>query len=409
MSRRVVITGVGLTSPIGNTYKELNESLRNGVHGVKRQSEWDDIPLLETLKTRLGAPVQVELPKYPRRKTRTMGRVSHLAAAATEQAIADAGITEEELQSGKVGLAYGSTNGSTSALEEYCTSLFSTGFAKISGAAYLKFMSHTCAVNLAQLFEIRGRVISTSAACVSASQAIGAGYEFIRAGQQEVMLTGGAEEMHYLHAGIFDVLYATSTRNDEPDLTPRPFDKDRDGLVVGEGSGTLALESYERAMGRGAHIYGEIIGYGSNCDGAHLTSPSVDGMASAIALAVADAKIEPGAIDYINAHATATEAGDICESKATEQILGNDTPISSTKGYMGHTLGACGAIETIACLGSFEDGYLPASRNLESVDPRCAALNYLIEPKLNPGVATIMNNNFAFGGLNTSLIFRKIS
>ncbi|MCP4446859.1 MAG: beta-ketoacyl-ACP synthase [Myxococcales bacterium] len=409
MNRRVVITGVGLTSPIGSTYKELNESLRNGKHGVRRQTEWDALEHLETLRTRLAAPVDAELPTYPRRKSRTMGRVSHLASSATEQAIADAGITEGELRSGRVGLAYGSTNGSTTALEEYCTSLFSTGFAKISGAAYLKFMSHTCAANLAQLFEIRGRVISTSAACVSASQAIGAGYELIRAGQQEVVLAGGAEEMHYIHAGVFDVLYATSTRNDEPDLTPRPFDKDRDGLVVGEGSGTVALESYERAMARGSHIYGEIIGYGSNCDGAHLTSPSVDGMASAMRLALDDAEVNPGVIDYINAHATATEAGDICESKATEQVLGTRPPISSTKGYMGHTLGACGAIETIACLGSFEDGFLPASRNLENVDPRCAPLDYLMEPKLTPGVATIMNNNFAFGGLNTSLILRKIS
>jgi 3-oxoacyl-[acyl-carrier-protein] synthase II len=408
MTRRVVITGVGVTSPIGNTYKELNHGLREGRHGVRRMEEWEEFEFLSTLNTRLGAPSVVEFPKFPRRKTRTMGRVSLLSSYATQHAIDDAGLSQDELHSGKVGLAYGSTNGSTSALEEYCKSLFKSGFAQISGTAYLKLMSHTCAANLAQLFEIRGRVESTCAACVSASQAIGIGYELVQSGRQDVMIAGGAEEMHYIHAGVFDVLYATSTRNDEPDSSPRPFDADRDGLVIGEGAGTVVLESLERAEKRGARIYGEVIGYGTNCDGSHLTSPSADGMAGAMALALQDAGVSPEQIGYINAHATATEAGDICESQATEKVLGRSIPISSTKGYMGHTLGACGAIETIACLGFMEDGFLPASRNLVKVDERCSPLDYLFESRQEPKLDTVMNNNFAFGGLNTSLILRKV-
>jgi 3-oxoacyl-[acyl-carrier-protein] synthase II len=382
--------------------------LREGRHGIERQDSWDDIEFLSTLNTRLAAPARVEFPSYPRRKIRSMGRVSMLSAYATQGAIDDAKLDGDYLRSGQVGLAYGSTNGSTAALEDYCRALFKSGFAHISGTAYLKVMSHTCAANLAQLFEIRGRVESTCAACVSASQAIGIGYELVQSGRQETMIVGGAEELHYIHAGVFDVLYATSTRNDEADRSPRPFDADRDGLVVGEGAGTLVLETLESAEKRGAKIYGEIIGYGTNCDGSHLTSPSVDGMAGAMALALKDAELSADAIQYINAHATATEAGDICESKATEKVLGNQIPISSTKGYMGHTLGACGAIETIACLGFFEDGFLPASRNLEKVDERCAPLDYLFESRSEPKLRRVMNNNFAFGGLNTSLILQKV-
>jgi 3-oxoacyl-[acyl-carrier-protein] synthase II len=223
------------------------------------------------------------------------------------------------------------------------------------------------------------------------------------------MICGGAEEMHYTHVGVFDLLYATSTHyNDRPDRAPRPFDAEHDGLVVGEGAGTLVLETWERASNRGAKIYGEIAGYGTNCDGTHVTSPSAEGMAAAMRLALDDAKMPREDIQYVNAHATATSLGDIAESQATMQVLGDKVAISSTKGHTGHTLGACGAIESAFCMAMIRDGFLPPTRNLETVDPRCAPLNYLQGEARRSKLDTVMNNNFAFGGINTSLIIRRV-
>lgn len=404
---RVVITGVGVTSPIGNSYEEVAAAIRAGRSGIVTKPEWNAIG---NLQTRLCGEVRdLHLP-YPRKRTRTMGRVSLLATHATEQAVSDAGLRADELTSGAIGLAYGSTSGSSTVLEEFCRPLFANNSLKdLAGSSYLKFMSHTCAANLAQFYGIRGRIVTTCSACVSAAQAIGAGYELIKRGIQEVMICGGAEEMHFLHAGVFDIMYATSTRyNDRPDQSPRPFDAERDGLVVAEGAGTLVLESYDRASRRGARIHGEIIGYGTNCDGTHMTSPSAQGMAACMRLALRDAAIAPDSIAYVNAHATATELGDVCESQATLEVLGARVPISSTKGNTGHTLGACGAIEAALCLATLRDGFLPPNRNLDNVDPRCASLNYIRGCGREARVEVVMSNNFAFGGINTSLILARV-
>jgi 3-oxoacyl-[acyl-carrier-protein] synthase II len=287
--------------------------------------------------------------------------------------------------------------------------LFTTGgLTSLSGSSYLKLMSHTCIANLAQCFEIRGRIIPTVSACVSASQGIGYGYEAIRDGYQDVMLCGGAEELHVLHAGVFDIMFATSTRyNDRPSESPRPFDKDRDGLVVGEGAGTLVLEELEHAKLRGATIHAEILGYGTNCDGTHVTSPSAEGMAGAMRLALADAQLSPERIDYVNAHGTATELGDIAESQATLEVLGDRVAFSSTKGFTGHTLGACGALEAIFAIAMMRDRFIAPSRNLEALDPRCAKLDYVMREPRSAAPAVVMSNNFAFGGINTSLILKR--
>jgi 3-oxoacyl-[acyl-carrier-protein] synthase II len=265
-------------------------------------------------------------------------------------------------------------------------------------------------VNLAQFVQIRGRVISTCSACTSGSHAIGYGYETIRAGHHNVMLCGGAEEMHFSHAAIFDILFATSTHhNDRPGSSPRPFDAERDGLVVGEGATTLVLESEEHARRRGARIYGEVLGFGTSCDGQHVTMPSTDGMAAAMQNALDDAHITAAEVDYVNAHATATDAGDIAESHATMRVLGPKVPISSTKGHTGHTLGACGALESAFCLSLAHAGFIPQTRNLEKPDPRCAPLRYVVgEPLEAKRLKIMMNNNFAFGGINTSLLFRRV-
>lgn len=406
--RRVVITGIGLASPIGNDLPTVSDALRNDRHGIRFKPEWDKV---SGLATRLGADVvDFDMSNIPRKKARSMGRVSLLATFATDRALKDASLDEELLKSGSVGLAYGSTHGSSSAQEEWCRQLFANeGFSGLSSTAYLKFMSHTCAANLAFFYGIRGRIVTTCSACASASHAIGYGYEAIKYGLSEVMVCGGAEEMHFSHAGIFDVLFATSrTYNDRPELTPRPFDAKRDGLVVGEGAGTFVLESYERAVARGARIHGEILGYGTNCDGTHVTSPSVQGIGDAMRLALADAQLSADRIDYINAHATATEVGDICESLATHEVFGSRVPISSTKGFTGHTLGACGAIESAFCIAMLNEGWLAPNRTLDSVDPRCAPLDYIGKTPRDTKPSIIMNNNFAFGGINTSLIFGKV-
>jgi 3-oxoacyl-[acyl-carrier-protein] synthase II len=408
MRQRVVITGVGLASPIGHSLNQVSEALRHQQHGIVIMPDWSNV---QDLQTRLAAPAGgLDLSNQPRKKVRTMGRVARLAMYATEQAVEDAGLDEQTLSSGKTGLAYGSTHGSSSEMESFCKILFERSSLRgLAGSAYFKFMSHTCAANLAYAFGIRGRIIPTISACASSAQGIGYGYEAIRDGMQEVMLSGGAEEMHFVHAGVFDIMYAASTKyNDRPELTPRPFDADRDGLVVGEGAGTLVLENYERARARGAHIYAEVVGYGTNCDGEHIAFPSVDGMAETMRLALEDAKINSDAIDYVNGHGTATEAGDISESQACAKVLGTRVPISSTKGHTGHTLGACGAIEAAFCLAMMRDGFLANTRNLERVDPRCASLNYIQREPREARIDCFMSNNFAFGGINTSLIFKRV-
>ncbi|MDH5493879.1 MAG: beta-ketoacyl-ACP synthase, partial [Myxococcales bacterium] len=352
MSRRVVITGIGLASPIGCDLDEISEALRGDRSGIRRIPEWGAI---EGLETRLGGPVEgLELRRrWPRQSTRSMGRVALLAAHATEAAIADAGLEAEATRDPRTGLAYGSTHGSSAELESFCREVFgSNSLQGITSSRFLRFTSHTCAANLAQLFGIRGRVQSTSAACVSGSQAIGAGFEAIRAGSADRMLVGGAEELHFMAAGVFDILAATAGREGpgDPSEHPRPFDERRDGLVVAEGAGTLLLEELDRARARGARVYAELLGYGTCCDGSHITAPSSEGMARCMRLALANASLPAEAIAYVNAHATGTRVGDRAESHATATVLGSRVPISSTKGATGHTLGACGALEAAFCV-----------------------------------------------------------
>jgi 3-oxoacyl-[acyl-carrier-protein] synthase II len=398
---RVAITGLGVVTPLGHDLPTLVEGLREGRSGVRRQPSWDGIGQLDA---RVAGEV-VDLPKgkHDRKKVRTMGRVARLALAATEAALADAGL--DGVADPRVGLAYGSTHGSSSAYVDFARPLLANdSFEGLSTTSYLKFMSNTCTTNLAQYYGVRGPVLSTCAACVSGSQAVGAGVEAIRAGRVDVMICGGAEELHWTHAGVFDAMMAASTRVDG---TPRPFDAGRDGLVIGEGAGTVVLERWEHAVARGARIRAEVEGYGTNCDGTHVTQPSAEGMAGAMRLALQDAGAEAADVDYVCAHATATEVGDLAEAEATHAVFGDATPVSSLKGYMGHTLGACGAIEVAACVAMMEAGFVAATKHLERVDPRAAPLDHLLDAAhREQRLERVISNNFAFGGINTSLIFR---
>lgn len=403
--RRVVIVGLGLVSPVGNALEDAGRALREGRSGVRAQPGWAKIG---HLATRLAGVVDVPLAGRDRKKIRSMGRVARLALSATERALADAGLEADALSEPRTGLAYGSTHGSSTAYVDFARPLFARdSFEGLPSTSYLKFMSHTCAANLAQYYGIRGRVISTCAACVSGSQAIGAGLEAIRAGVADRMICGGAEELHWTHAGVFDVMLATSTRyNARPSESPRPFDVERDGLVVSEGAGTVVLEAAELAEARGASVHAELIGYGTNCDGTHVTNPSAEGMAGAIRLGLADAGLAPEEVDYVNAHATGTDVGDLAEGRAMHEVFADRVPISSVKGYMGHTLGACGAIEVGLCVQMMREGFIAPTKNLREVDPRLPPLDLVRGAPREASLRTVMSNNFAFGGINTSLVLR---
>lgn len=404
--RRVVVTGIGLHSPLGNSYDALYESLRDEKCGIEYIPEWEQI---HNLGTKVAGTVKdVDAQSIPRKFRRSMGRVAQLAALSTADAIADAKLSQEQLGSKRCGLAFGSTMGGNETMFEYVPEVKSNmSFRGQNSMAFLKMMSHTVAANLAQMFEIKGRNIPTCSACSSSSQGVGAGYESIKYGMSDIMICGGAEEHHYLSAGVFDVMGAASTKyTDQPHLSSRPFDASRDGLVVSEGSGALVLEELEHALVRGATIYGEIVGYATSCDGSHITTPSKEGMAQVMQSALDDAGLSPSDIEYINAHATATQRGDIAESHATFSLFGSETPISSTKGHMGHLLGGCGVVESAICLIALNRSLLPKTMNFETLDEACAAINVLSENK-EADVSIVMSNNFAFGGINTSLIFKK--
>ena len=407
MSHRVVITGVGAYSPIGNSWEEIGDNLRNLRSGVRHIEEWEEY---DGLNTKLGGPVKnFELPtSFSRKRCRSMGRVAMLATAASEQALRDAGLLDDPvLKSGRVGVAYGSSTGSTDALKDFANMLLTKSLDGITATTYIRMMGHTTPVNIGVFFGLRGRIITTSSACTSGSQGIGYAFEAIRAGSQDIMLAGGAEELCPTEAAVFDTLYATSTRNDAPETSPRPFDRDRDGLVIGEGACTLILERRDHALARGARIYAEIIGFDTNSDGAHVTQPSPETMQVVQEKALSDAGLDPAAIGYASAHGTATDRGDVAESHATSNVLGKKMPISSIKSYMGHTLGACGALESWLAVEMMNSGWFAPTINLDNVDPECAELDYICGSGRELDVEYVMNNNFAFGGINTSLIFRR--
>jgi 3-oxoacyl-[acyl-carrier-protein] synthase II len=339
-----------------------------------------------------------------------MGRVGVLSVLAVRDAIADSGLPTDLIASPQCGVSFGSTAGSSQSQEEFLRPvMIDRSLRGLQASTYLHFMSHTCAANIALVFGCKGPVIASCTACTSGSQGIGLGYEQIRFGRSSVVLAGGADELHVLHAGIFDILLATSSRyNDSPDRSPRPFDADRDGLVVGEGSGCLLLEELEHARHRGAHIYGEIIGYGSSCNGTHPTNSDPIGIQLAMEAGLRDAGLAPHEIQHINAHATATDIGDAAEAIALHEVFGSAVPISAIKGYMGHTLGACGAIEAAATLVMMAEGFMAPSRNLKHPDPKLPPLDHVMGDPREAKLTTTMSNNFAFGGINTSLVFRAV-
>lgn len=407
MNRRVVVTGMSGVTAFGNDWQSVEPKLRDCQNATQYMPSYEQY---DGLNTKLAAPIlDFDLPKhYKRKQVRGMGRVSKLATVATENALSQAGlIGNDVLTNGQTGIAYGSSTGSTDAIGAFGVMLNEKTTKAITATTYVQMMPHTTAVNVGLFFGLKGRVIPTSSACTSGSQAIGYAYEAIKHGYQTVMVAGGAEELCPTESAVFDTLFATSLKNEDPKSTPRPYDSDRDGLVIGEGAGTLVLEEYEHAVARGAKIYAEIIGFASNCDAAHVTQPQMETMQICMEMALQNAGIPAEKIDYVSAHGTATDRGDIAESNATANALGK-VPISSLKSYFGHTLGACGAIEAWLGLEMMHTGWFNPTLNLENLDEQCGDLDYIAGQGRELDVKYLMSNNFAFGGINTSIIFKKV-
>ena len=404
--KRVVITGIGVVSPFGNGLPALMQGIEEGRSAVRRMEGWEQYIGLHSL---VAAPVTIQDEKrIPRQKRRSMGRMSIFAAQAADEAIADAGLVLADEDLWKIGCVIGSTMGSAKSINDtFELMLPAKDLSKLNSTMFFQCMSHTAAVNVAQYLGLNGTVMAPAAACASALHAIGTGYDLIRLGRQEVLLCGGAEELHPTVTGSFDILFATSTKyNDRPQQTPRPFDRDRDGLVCGEGSGLVVLEDYDRAIKRNAKIYAELIGYSTTANGLHVSQSNKESMIYCMQQALKDAGVNADAIDYVSAHATATIQGDQEEAEAIREVFGATVPVSSLKGYIGHTLGASGAIELAASLSMMQQGVIYPTLNLENVSPECEGIQHVMEP-LKKQVRTVLKNGFAFGGINAALVYRK--
>ena len=407
MLNRVVVSGIGGISAFGRDWASIQTAFKQGRNAVQNMGWQGQYPDLEA---QLGAPIEGYAPPahWTRKQLRSMGRVSYLCVDAAEQALADAGLLgDERIKDGRMGVACGSSTGSTQDIRDVGELLITGKSQNFSANTYVRMMPHTTAANIGIFFGLSGRIIPTSSACSSGSQGIGYAYEAIKYGMIEMMLAGGGEEFCPSEVYVFDSLYAASRRNNEPAKTPRPYDAGRDGLVIGEGAGILVLESLVHAQARGAKIYAEIVGYGANSDGSHVTRPQKATMQRCMALALEDAGLEPAQIGYVNGHGTATEQGDIAETQATEALFGSRMPISSQKSYLGHTLGACGALESWFSIEMMNSGWFAPTLNLDHIDPRCGRLDYIRGQGREIDTDYVMNNNFAFGGVNTSLVFKR--
>ena len=404
-TKRVVITGVGAVCAFGREWDEIRAHLAAGKNAVKAMPQWSEFEELEAL---LAAP----LPAYQtpahwtRKQLRSMGPVAQYAVDAAEQALQNAGLLGSDLiLNGNMGVAAGSSAGSTADILDVGL-LLSHLPNQFNANTYVRMMPHTVAANIAIFFGLSGRVIPTSSACTSGSQGIGYAYEAIKYGKIPMMLAGGSEQLCPSEVYVFDSLYAASRRNDAPEATPRPYDANRDGLVIGEGACMMVLEELEHAQARGAQIIAEIVGYGANSDGTHITRPEKTTMQRCMELALADAGVAAAEIGYVCGHGTATEQGDIAETQATAAVFGR-VPLSSPKSYLGHTLGACGALESWFAIEMMRGQWFAPTVNLDNPDPRCGEVDYIVGSGRKIDTQWVMNNNFAFGGVNTSLIFKR--
>lgn len=404
--KRVVVTGMGAISPYGAGVERFNEALRVGQSAVRA------VPVLaaiQGLRTRVAALApELDAKAIPRKFRRSMSPMSIYAVLACQEALAQAGLGETECQGGRLGVVIGSTVGSIETSESFFADfLTDRSLERMKSTLFFQIMNHSCAANVAQALGVTGRLLAPAAACSTGCHAVGYGAETIALGKQEWMLCGGADEFHPLTAATFDVMNAGSTGyNDEPSRTPRPFDQDRDGVVCAEGCGILLLESLESALRRGAGIFAEVAGFATVSAPGNIAHPDAAAMAECMRGALADAGITAGGIDYVNAHATGTDQGDLAESEAIFQLFGDRVPVSSLKGHIGHTMAASGSLELVAVIDMMRRGQLVPTRNLDRVGAGCDRIRHvrgLEAATLN----AIIKNNFALGGVNSSIVLRR--
>jgi 3-oxoacyl-[acyl-carrier-protein] synthase II len=410
--RRVVITGIGAITPIGVGVEGFWEGLKAGRSGVQRV---DDLVDLEGVEAKIGAPVRDfdPLDYMDAKRARRLGRSTQLAIAAARQALEDSGLDLERADKTRIGVLIGTGIGNIEILVENHLTLLRQGARRVSPFFVPAFMPNALAGEISIEWGLKGPDLGIVSACASSNHALGMAADLIRMGYAEVMVAGGSEAaMQPLAFAGFDRARALSRRNDEPEKASRPFDAERDGFVFGEGAGIVILESLEHARARDAHIYGELAGQGMTADAHHITAPAPDGIGAmhSMELALKQAGIPPEEVDYINAHGTATELGDIAETKAIKLLFGErayEIPVSSTKSQIGHLMGGAGAVEAIATLMAIYEGVIPPTINYEHPDPECD-LDYVPNEAREAEVRVALSNSFGFGGHNSTLVFRKL-
>ena len=403
--QRVAITGTGAVSPYGRGSDLLFASLLAGESAVRYH---EPLEQFTELGPRVAGIVKnVDISEVPRKFRRSMSPMSVYALMAAQEALHEANFPDNLLENGRTGLIMGSTMGSVNTIEEFFRDYLAKGnLEQMKSMLFFRVMGHSVAANVAQALGITGRVLAPTSACSTSCQAIGLAYEAVALGRQDAVLCGGADEYHPLTTGTFDLMLAASAGyNDAPEKTPRPFDVARDGIVCSEGAGVLLLESFDSAKARGAEILAEVVGFSSTSDPSSIANPDPNPLYRCMREALETASIAPEAVSYVNAHATGTVQGDIAESKAIAMLVGENAPVSSLKGHMGHTMAASGALETVACVHMLQKQMLLPTRNLENPDPQCAGVSLLQQAESRP-VSVIVKNNFALGGINCSLVLR---
>ncbi len=401
--RRVVVTGYGIVSSIGNNKAEVLESLKTGKSGIRFNPEYAE----KGFRSHVYGPIDIDLAaEIDRKLLRFMGGGSAYNYIAMREAIQHAGLSEAEVSNERAGLITGTGGTSTMNVNE-TIELFKTKGAKRVGPYMVpRTMASTNSACLATAFKIRGVNYSISSACATSSHCIGNGMELIQLGKQDIVFAGGGEEVFWASTVMFDAMGAlSSSYNDCPGRASRAYDANRDGFVISGGGGILVLEELEHAKARGATIYGELVGYGATSDGADMVAPSGEGAIRCMRMAMETCDTP---IDYINTHGTSTPAGDITELNSIREVFGTTGPaISSTKSLTGHALGAAGCNEAVYSLLMLENDFICASANIETLDPGAEGMPVARETKFNAGLTTVMSNSFGFGGTNATLVFRK--
>jgi len=406
MSRRVVVTGLGITSCLGTDQKAVTESLREGRSGISFQQEQADVGM----KSHVAGSIDMNLSELiDRKQLRFMGHAAAYAYLSMQQAIADAGLDEDQVSNVRSGIIAGSGGASSSSQVEAADILRDRGLRRVGPYRVTQTMASTVSACLATPFKIKGVNYSISSACSTSAHCIGNGMELIQLGKQDIVFAGGGEELHWTLSALFDAMGALSTKyNETPDRASRAYDANRDGFVIAGGGGMVVLEELEHARARGAKIYAELVGYGATSDGYDMVSPSGEGAVRCMQQALSTVS---GDIDYINAHGTSTPAGDMQELKAVKEVFagGNMPVVGSTKSLSGHSLGAAGVQEAIYSLLMMREDFIAASANIEELDPEAEGMSIAVQRKDGANLQRVMSNSFGFGGTNASLVFQRLS